>query len=186
MRYKEFNTAKVLEQCIGLFWQNGYNSCSIKQIVEATGVNRFSLYNEFENKDGILEASLDLYADRYIGPRMKILDGDGTARETLKAFFESFVGESKNHPPGCYTIYIASELADTVPTINSRLKDYLGQLEEKFTQVLNRDSTITGSHRFLATRLCGLFCNSMCFCVIQDPDERIAYIENSFNLIFNN
>ncbi|MGK2860568.1 MAG: TetR/AcrR family transcriptional regulator [Chitinophagaceae bacterium] len=44
MHYKEFNRDKVLETCLSLFWNNGFNSCSIYEIVKKTGVNRFSLY----------------------------------------------------------------------------------------------------------------------------------------------
>ena len=61
MRYKEFNRNSVLEKCIPLFWKNGFRACAISDIVEETGVNRFSLYEEFENKEGILYAALELY-----------------------------------------------------------------------------------------------------------------------------
>ena len=54
MRYKEYHPNRILEKSIELFWTNGVNGCSINDIVEYTGVNRFSLYNEFENKNGIL------------------------------------------------------------------------------------------------------------------------------------
>ena len=65
MRYKEFNRNKVLEDCIQLFWEKGFNSCSISDIVERTKVNRYSLYEEFEDKDGILLQTLILYKKRY-------------------------------------------------------------------------------------------------------------------------
>ena len=186
MRYKEFNASKVLEDCISLFWKNGYSSCSIKRIVDRTGVNRFSLYNEFENKDGILDASLDLYKDRYSNKRIDLLSEKGQAREVLMKFFSSFLQETQNHPPGCYMIYIASELADAQPRINHRLQQYLEQIEKAIEKLLESDPSITESRKFLANRLTGLFCNSMCFCVIQSPEERIAYLDNSFNLIFAN
>lgn len=60
MRYKEYNRNKVLEQSLAVFWQKGFNGCSVNELVEITGVNRFSLYSEFENKEGILYASLNL------------------------------------------------------------------------------------------------------------------------------
>ena len=58
MRYKEYNPNSVLEKSIPLFWEHGFGGCAIKEIVEATGVNRFSLYQEFEDKEGILYLSL--------------------------------------------------------------------------------------------------------------------------------
>ena len=54
MRYKEYNVNRVLEKSIQLFWKNGFRGCSVKEIVEVIGVNRFSLYHEFADKSGIL------------------------------------------------------------------------------------------------------------------------------------
>jgi AcrR family transcriptional regulator len=58
MRYKEFNRNKILEDCISLFWKQSYTGTSISDIVKATNVNLYSLYNEFKNKRGILDASI--------------------------------------------------------------------------------------------------------------------------------
>ena len=65
MRYKEFNSNKVLEECISLFWKNSFNGTPMSAIVKQTAVNRFSLYQEFENKQGILYEALKLYRERY-------------------------------------------------------------------------------------------------------------------------
>ena len=64
MRYKEFHKNTVLEKCIPLFWKNGFGACTISDIVRTTGVNRFSLYEEFNNKEGILHNALALYQQR--------------------------------------------------------------------------------------------------------------------------
>ena len=61
----EYNVNSVLEKSIKIFWDNGFRGTSINEIVNATGLNRFSLYHEFENNEGILYASLKLYRDRY-------------------------------------------------------------------------------------------------------------------------
>ena len=70
MRYKEYNVNRVLEKSMALFWQKGFNGCSVNELVKETGVNRFSLYNEFENKEGILYASLELYRERYCDDKL--------------------------------------------------------------------------------------------------------------------
>lgn len=76
MRYKEYNTNNVLEKSIKLFWENGFRGCSINEIVQTTGVNRFSLYHEFENKEGILYASLHLYKKRYCQEKLDLLNAE--------------------------------------------------------------------------------------------------------------
>ena len=185
MRYKEFDSNKVLEDCISLFWKNGYGSSSIKDIVEKTHVNRFSLYQEFENKDGILLAALTLYRKRYSDPRFLILSAAGPLYDTLVKFYAAFLDETDAHVPGCFVVYIASEKADTDPLIKAQLDSYLEELESKFQDLLSRHKIEGRRQKAIIKRLTGLFCNSACYCVIQSPAERISYIENSLKLILN-
>jgi TetR/AcrR family transcriptional repressor of nem operon len=100
MRYKEYNVNKVLEKSIKLFWENGFRGCSINKIVNITGVNRFSLYHEFENKEGILYASLHLYRGRYCQEKLDYLKKEGSLPDILKEFYLSFIDEN-NAIPGC-------------------------------------------------------------------------------------
>ncbi len=66
MRYKEYNVNSVLKKTIRLFWKRGFRGCSINDLVDETNVNRFSLYHEFSNKEGILYHSLEYYQKKTI------------------------------------------------------------------------------------------------------------------------
>ncbi len=50
-REKDFDQATVIKKCIQLFATNGYSATGIQEIVEATGINRSSLYSTFKGKD---------------------------------------------------------------------------------------------------------------------------------------
>jgi len=185
MRYKEFNTNNVLEKCIFLFWEHGFSSCSINDIVKKTHVNRFSLYNEFENKDTILLSALNLYKERYSNKRIAILNQNKPLREVLKEFYFSYLTEDDKHPPGCFIIHISTELADDNEIIKNKLDAYLLEIEEKIGTLLNKYDETKKQRKFSAKHLTGLFCNSMCFCLIQSPKEQRIYIENGLNLILS-
>ena len=79
--------------------------CSVNEIVEKTGVNRFSLYHEFTNKEGILYQSLNLYRDRYTQDKFSLLNSDVDLVAVLKNFYLSFLKESEP-VQGCYFIHI--------------------------------------------------------------------------------
>ena len=129
VRYKEYNREAVLENAIQLFWQSGFNGCSINEIVETTGVNRFSLYHEFENKEGILYASLELYKERYSKEKLALLkDSTGAIEEILLNFYLSFL-EDKQVISGCYFIHEGTELADTDAQIRESLNKYLTEIQ---------------------------------------------------------
>ena len=185
MRYKEFNSKKVLEDSMTLFWNNGFGSCAINDIVKLTNVNRFSLYNEFENKEGILLHTLALYKERYSNHSLALLNKGSTIRTVLKTFFNSYLINNGIRPPGCYTIHIATELADSDDRIKQFLENYINQLETGFQSLLVRNEVTNESSQQIAKHLVGLFCNSMCFCVIQTPKEQHDYIDNCLDLILN-
>ncbi len=47
---KSFKEEEAIEKAMKLFWEKGYEPASIADIIEATGVNRGSLYNAFGGK----------------------------------------------------------------------------------------------------------------------------------------
>jgi len=183
MRYKEFNTNTVLEKAINLFWQKGFNPCPISEIVKETGVNRFSLYQEFDNKEGILEKALQLYLNRYANKYLEKLEGIGNVTEKLKSFFFSYLDNTKMHPPGCFIIQVGTELADQNLEIKLFLTEYLNEIEKEFFQLMEKEGNKKEKSAFYARHLTALFCNTMCFSVIHTRQEQERIILNGMNLI---
>jgi len=187
MRYKEFNSNKVLEKCILLFWNNGFTSCSINDVVKHTQVNRYSLYNEYTNKEGILLEALKLYKKRYSNHNIELLKPiqNQSAESLLMPFFKTHFTNSAEHPPGCFILHIATELADSYPQIKEILASYLNVIENKFFDILNTNDTNTLQNEYYAKHLVGLFCNSMCYCMIQPPQEQTDYVKTGIEMILN-
>lgn len=185
MRYKEFNRNRVIEKSINLFWNKGFGGCPVKEIVDETSVNRFSLYNEFASKEGILYASLELYKERYSHKKIATDYEKPTIQEEIIAFFSAFLLDDNSHPPGCYTIHIATELADHDEKVKVFLNDYIKEIENKFLQILNRFQPENIENAFYAKHLVVLFCSSMCHCVIQSSSERISHVSSSIHILLN-
>src|ERR1041384_4735339 len=61
-RPQAFDLPTVLEGAMVLFWTQGYEATSMQELVEATGINRGSIYNTFGDKEGLFIAVLDHYA----------------------------------------------------------------------------------------------------------------------------
>lgn len=182
MRYKEYNVNRVLEKCIHLFWNKGFNGVAISEIVETTGVNRFSLYHEFHNKEGILYHTLDLYRDRYIDDKLAILQSDGDLVNTLKRFYLSFLQDSDVFN-GCYFIHIGTELADSDERVKDSIDNYLNNINTLIKDLLIRHNYDPDNSDLLARHLLGLYCTTMSFCLIHTPYEREKYTLNGIKLI---
>ena len=182
MRYKEYNVNRVLEKSIILFWKKGFNGCSINDLVDNTGVNRFSLYHEFENKEGILYHSLNLYRARYCDSNLSILYKKGDLKTILKEFYLSFL--KKERPvPGCYFIHIGTELADSDQRVKKSVDQYLMEIYKRFVSILCENGMGTSDSEFRARHLLGLYITAMSFCLIHTELEREQYITNGINLI---
>ena len=184
MRYKEYNVNRVLEKCIALFWDKGFNGCSINEIVETTGVNRFSLYHEFTNKEGILYQSLKLYRDRYTNDKFSALNSDGDLEVVLKNFYLSFLKESEP-VQGCYFIHIGTELADSDPRVKKSVGDFLMHINNLFVDLLLKHNFEKQDAELRARHLLGLYCTTMSFCLIHTPEEREKYTLNGIKLILS-
>ena len=184
MRYKEYSRNQVLEKSILLFWNKGVKGCSINDIVEDTGVNRFSLYHEFENKQGILDASLQLYRARYAEEKMKILKGEGDVANTILNFFMSFL-EAKRPVAGCYMIHVGTELADSDAKVKKEMVAYLRDIESLFVELLLRNNFTQDHAKFTAKHLLGLFCTAMSFCLIHNQAEQKVYLLKGIHLILS-
>ena len=47
----EFDYDSVLENAMQQFWREGYEASSVQKLLDATGINRGTLYNSFGDKD---------------------------------------------------------------------------------------------------------------------------------------
>ncbi|MFY0653298.1 MAG: TetR/AcrR family transcriptional regulator [Cyclobacteriaceae bacterium] len=184
MRYKEYNPNRVLEKCIQLFWKSGFKANSINDIVEATGVNRYSLYSEFTDKNGILYNSLKLYRERYCEERLAILSQDGSPYDLIKKFYYSFL-DTTTANQGCYIIHIGTELADTDQKINEVVKSYLSEICVLMEDLLQKDGLAKVESLFFAKQLVALFCTAMSFCLIHGEEEKDRHISYGLNVILD-
>ena len=58
----EHDPKEVLTKTMHLFWEQGYDNTSVRDVVKATGLKPGSLYNMYGNKEGIFEAVVDFYS----------------------------------------------------------------------------------------------------------------------------
>jgi len=185
MRYKEFNTNKVLEDCITIFWQKSFGGTSISEIVKATKVNRYSLYQEFTNKRGILEAALQLYLERYSRKYFSNIDAGLDLKSSLQQFYCNFLESNSNHPSGCFILYIATELADKDKEVKLLLIEYLEEMKGTLKNMLEKHPNYQGDQNVLIENLTGLFCGSMSLCYVQKEQQKMDHVNLKLDFLLN-
>lgn len=103
-RPREFDENHALERALDVFWAKGYEATSLRDLCEAMGISKPSLYAAFGDKAQLYDRALARYRDRY-ALNMAHLDRDGDVADRLEAWMIGTVTlcSSPEHP-GCMIV----------------------------------------------------------------------------------
>ncbi len=161
-RPREFDEALVLDAAVQCFWANGYESTSVKDLSERTGLTAASLYNAFGDKRSMYRTALDRYIETSIGARIRRCEAL-PPRDAIAAFFEEILRRSLSdrERKGCLVVNSALEVAPHDPAIRDLLVETLKRIEAFFLTCVEHgqaDGTIKSTERAagLAQHLLGV------------------------------
>lgn len=137
-RPRQFDHERALDQVMRLFWQRGYGATSVQDLVEATGVNRASMYNTFGNKQQLFLAAVDRYVDRVMAARIARLRASGSAKAAIEDHFEAMLALSDGRRLGCLLTNSAVEVAPHDAEVAASLSASLGAVEDALFDVVRR------------------------------------------------
>jgi TetR/AcrR family transcriptional repressor of nem operon len=128
-RKANYNREEVLEKAMELFWRKGYEGTHLGELVEYTGLNRFSLYKEFNGKEGIFSEALVLYLDQaksfYSTLKKEPLG--------IKNIFEYFEGiEFSKEYLGCFAINSLAEQFNINSSEYTKVKSFFSAIENDY------------------------------------------------------
>ena len=142
-RPREFEADQALEKAMHLFWAKGYHDSSIRDLVDATGVNYYGLYSVFDDKHGLFLASLDLYTQVVTRDVLAELDHHANAKHAIAASFNkllSFVKPNARHA-GCMICNAAVELAPYDKKAATKVRAHMDRLKKAFEKRLTQDES---------------------------------------------
>lgn len=110
-RPREFDPDQVEDAAMKLFWERGFDAVSISDVTAATGVNRRSIYAEFESKEKLFERAFRRYLDGPSAYTAEALNRP-TAREVAEAMVHGAADTVSGDVHGCMTVFEAPGLAE--------------------------------------------------------------------------
>lgn len=130
-RTKEFDTDEVLDKAINLFWDKGYNGCSMQDVVDGVGLSRSSIYETFGDKRQLFLEALKKYQREGMDALEKNINTAPDFRQVLAKIFESILEENMNGSTqkGCFMVNSAIELACHDPEIAAIVKANQQEME---------------------------------------------------------
>jgi AcrR family transcriptional regulator len=104
-RPREFDRAQALTRALHLFWQQGYERTTIKDLTEAMGISAPSLYNAFGDKKALFDEAVAEYEASPAIVMSRSADTPITA-DVVADILHTAVREycSTAHPRGCFVI----------------------------------------------------------------------------------
>jgi TetR/AcrR family transcriptional repressor of nem operon len=147
MRSKTFDPDEALLAALSVFWERGFESTSMPELLETMEVGRASFYNAFESKRDVFLKSLDLYFAT-VDSHLTVLVADAKTSETaVAALVDGILDVEKNTRSsragwrGCFIGNTALELGAHDREVAAKLKVGIEVLKAQFKRALALPST---------------------------------------------
>ena len=166
-REKQFNEDEAIKRFTEVFWQKGYNACSVGDLVTASGLSRSSLYDTFGDKEQLFIRCLKNYSAEVKKVLEEATQHQQTAIEkietALRLPFKTL--DEKGNCKGCLAVNTMGELDGKASAIQEIIlntkagwEDFLAACIEQGQQngeIITSD-TPQALASFLYTTFCGL------------------------------
>ena len=182
-RCKQYNEEEVIEKAMNLFWQNGYETTSIRMLEKEMGINQFSIYASFGSKHGVFVESIKLYRKQLNSIRNTLKESENGV-EGIKEFFYNFLKftKYKDAHKGCLVCNTMSEMGEKAEQdLMAEMKKFTQDLRVLFVKNLSQDAgkskeTVEREANFLMTAMLGLSVGSR----FLDREQIDDYLETAF------
>ena len=143
-RPQQFDREEVLDQALLVFWKKGFEAASIQELVDATGLNRGSLYNTFGDKAELFAIVMERY--RANAPTKPLVDaannpqGPANTRVLIASFFTALVqrAQKDGDHKGCLLTNTAAGFYGCTDAMTDWVRETLKGLEETLTTLVER------------------------------------------------
>jgi TetR/AcrR family transcriptional repressor of nem operon len=139
-RPREFNREQVLERAMQVFWSKGYAATSMRDLTEAMGLSKSSLYDTFGSKHDLFLESIDFYRDNVTVQVRSVAELEKPALRVIAAVLGRAVDRilEPQGRRGCFLNNCAVEVGPLDDQAAERLRAGFGVMEETFLRLVRR------------------------------------------------
>ncbi len=136
-RPREFDMDQVLDAAMLAFWTHGYEATSLQDLIDATGLQKGSIYKAFGDKHSLFVTVLRRYLDGMFVQVDQVAKTHSPA-ETVRIWIDMIQGFGQDDTlrKGCLGCNTAVELGPHDPDVNQVLRDHVLRMEALLTRVL--------------------------------------------------
>src|SRR5262245_37992067 len=89
---------RILLKALELFSDKGYDATSVREICEAAGITKPTLYHFYGSKEGVYRALVEGALERFGADMSRALAGGGTIREQLARMARAYIDAALREP----------------------------------------------------------------------------------------
>ncbi|MFD1774064.1 TetR/AcrR family transcriptional regulator [Paenibacillus rhizophilus] len=135
-RSKEFDIDTVLRKAMYLFWSQGYEKTSMKDLVETMGVHKRSMYDTFGDKHALFMKAMERYNELVRASVDARIQGQTSAKQAIRSIFEMVINVEDVRPAGCLIVNTACELALLDPEAAAKVSEYFAKTENLLSELI--------------------------------------------------
>lgn len=138
-RTREFDPKEALNEAMLVFWRKGYADTSIEDLVSATGVNRYGLYDAFGSKHGLFLAALDHYQRTIVESLFAAVERPDASISEIRAYFAKLaeIASTEAGHFGCLMSSTANEVAPHDKDSARKVEQFRSRLRGGFKTALS-------------------------------------------------
>ncbi|AKG34160.1 TetR/AcrR family transcriptional regulator [Paenibacillus durus] len=135
-RSKEFDIDAVLRKAMFLFWSQGYERTSMKDLVETMGVHKRSMYDTFGDKHALFMKAMERYNESVEASIDARIQDQTSAKQAIRSIFEMVINVDDARPPGCLIVNTACELSLLDPEAAAKVNEYFAKTESLLSELI--------------------------------------------------
>src|SRR6201993_4833499 len=126
---------KIVETAAVLFNQKGFTGCSMGDIVEATGLEKGTLYGHFSTKEELALLAFDYAWKDTSDKRLRNVDAVSNAVDKLKLHVDNYAN-TPSFPGGCPLLNFAVDADDGNLALRTRVRKALKGWEDLLAKIV--------------------------------------------------
>lgn len=137
-----FDYDRALDAATRLFWERGYASTGLRDLLKAMEIGEGSFYNTLKSKKQLYLACLEHYDDTVVRRRFEVLQDAATAGEGIRAFFIhvlDYLDDPAAPSRLCMIAAMASEEVLSEADLRERATQGLSEVESVLCKRLEED-----------------------------------------------
>jgi TetR/AcrR family transcriptional repressor of nem operon len=185
-RKKAYEVEEVLEKAMHTFWQNGFERTSVRMLEKDMGINQFSIYDSFGNKQDLFIEVLKKYKDHVGSTFLKDLKASKGRLADIRKFLSDYsktVREGKQ-ANGCLMVNTSLEVGHKDEKVLRQLELYFEFIKKVLRHALDKAKAIGELPQDFDTEKKSLFLlgslqGLSVYAKFQQPEEIEAFIDQT-------